>query len=125
NLHRERDLAEVLAGAQDAPTAERVLRDGRNPGEEDVEAVAVLALADDGRTGGDLVSLHQLSELRQGLAGELREETDTRELGHARRDVSGAHGSLRKPRAGKGAGNREVPHALKKKGVARGKHGFP
>src|SRR5439155_7696636 len=53
---------------------------GEHPREHDVEAVAVLALGDDGSAGRDFLAPHALRELAERLAGERREQSDPRQL---------------------------------------------
>ena len=92
DVHRERDLPEELAGAEDAALAERGLRYAGDPREEHVEAVAGVALAHDHGSGCDFVALHPVGELREGLAGQRPEQADARELRHGRGDVPRRHG---------------------------------
>src|SRR4029453_12186612 len=70
----------------------RALRDGCETGQEDVEALAVLALPHDGRARRELVAAHAVREPRERLPGELREEPDPGQLRHARRYVTRRHG---------------------------------
>ena len=82
---------------QDVPPAHRAVRDRQHPGEDDVEAVALLALAHDRGTRCDLLALHLLRQLRERLAREAREQLDPRELvrcrGRARHYSSGSPGA--------------------------------
>ena len=80
-------------GLEDAPLAERRLRDARNAGEKDEETIAGLALADQHRAGRDLLALHAVGELAERLAGQAGEQPDARELGHGRGDVARRHRS--------------------------------
>src|SRR5215210_3162608 len=55
DVHRERDLAEVVARPQDAPRTERAhVADREQPGEDDVEAVSLSTLEDGRLAGGYL-----------------------------------------------------------------------
>src|SRR5204862_2933844 len=47
HVHRKRDLAEVVARLQNAPGAQILLADGEDPREDEIEALARVALADD------------------------------------------------------------------------------
>src|SRR5581483_5561429 len=58
----------------------RAVRDREHAAEDDVEAVARLALAHERRSRRDLLALHSLRELREHLAGKPGEELDAREL---------------------------------------------
>jgi CubicO group peptidase (beta-lactamase class C family) len=78
--HRRRDLAEVLAGTKEAAGADVALADREDTGEEHVEAVAGLTLADEDRAGRDLLALHAAREPSQRLARQAREQLDTVEL---------------------------------------------
>src|SRR5205807_5974339 len=80
HVHGQRDLAEVVAGPQDTPRAERGLTDREHPGQDDVEAVAVLSFLDHGAAGRYLLTAHLLSEPDQRLAGELGEQADALQL---------------------------------------------
>src|SRR3979490_2429881 len=68
DVHRERDLAEVVAGPQDAPRAERRLAYREHPAQHHVEALAAVALADDRLARRDLLAAHAGGELRQLLS---------------------------------------------------------
>jgi 8-oxo-dGTP diphosphatase len=93
DIHGERDLAEVLPGAEDPPATEGALRDRGQSREKDVEALAIVSLADDRGPGRHLVPAHAVRELRQRLAWKLGEEADARQLRHARRYMSRRHGN--------------------------------
>src|SRR6185436_7361610 len=73
------------------PLAALLLRDVQHPGEHDVEPVARLALADDRRSGQDLLPLQPPRELREALAGQAREELDAGQLMDGRRNVARTH----------------------------------
>ena len=62
DVHEERHLAEVAAGAQHRTLAPLVLRGAQEPGEHDVEPVALLALRDDALAGREVAPLHPLAE---------------------------------------------------------------
>ncbi len=51
-----------------------------HPGEDDVEALARLALADDRGAGSDLLAHHLLGELPERLSGQAGEQLDAGEL---------------------------------------------
>ena len=91
DAHRQRHLAEVVAGPEQRPLAPRVLRDRQQPAEHDVEARAELALADDLGPGGHVLAVHRRRQLRQLLAGQLREQADPRQLGDRRGREARAH----------------------------------
>ena len=77
NVQRERDLAEVVTGAEDGARAKLALADGEEPGEDDVEAVTVVALLNRSRSGGNILPPHLLCELRKHFAWERVEELDS------------------------------------------------
>ena len=95
NVHRQRDLAEELAGAKDPSLAERRLGNGRDAREQDEEAIAGLALPDEHGSGRHLFPLHAVGEGAELLAGELGEEPDTGELRHGCRYVARRHAQYR------------------------------
>ena len=68
------------------------------PGDQHVEAVAGLALADERRARRDLFAAHPVGELGERLAGQSREQPDARELGHGRGNVPRRHAAVRYPR---------------------------
>ena len=80
HVHRRRDLAEVVAGPEHATCAEVALADGQDSGEEDVEAVVGVALADEDRARRDLLALHALPEPGERLARQPGEQLDPGEL---------------------------------------------
>src|SRR3982750_2379176 len=79
NPHRRRDLTEVVAGPQHPARAQRVL-DREHPGEDDIEAVALLAFAHDDRPRRDLLALHSLAEPHERLARQPREQPNALQL---------------------------------------------
>src|SRR4051812_34851199 len=87
------DLAEGVPPPEHGARAPRGLGDREHPVQDDVEAVAVLALADDRRPRGDLLAAHLLGELEQPLAGDPGEERRAGELVHRRGDEAWAHSS--------------------------------
>src|SRR5690348_12916543 len=74
DVHRQRDLAEVVAGPEDASRAHRALADDQHPGEDDVKALAALAFDDRRLAGRDLLAVHPARELHQPLARQLGKE---------------------------------------------------
>ena len=65
------------------------------PGEDDVEAVARLALADDGLSGRHVLALHPPGERHELLAGQAGEELDAGQLVDGRGNVARAQARLR------------------------------
>src|SRR5581483_8454739 len=80
DVHRERNLAEVVAGTQHTARPERFLGDREHPGEDDEEPVGVVALADDRGPRRELLPPHPRGQQRERLAGQLGEQRDAREL---------------------------------------------
>src|SRR5439155_2946634 len=80
HVHRQRDLAEVVAGTQDLPGPHDARGHREHAREDDVEAVAPVALSDDRPTGRDLLALHAPPQLHERLARKPGEELDPREL---------------------------------------------
>src|SRR6266508_4696818 len=63
NVHRARDLAEVVAGPQHPPRHRAEVRDREHAVQDDVEAIPLLAL-DDGRLAArDFLAAHPLRKL--------------------------------------------------------------
>lgn len=93
-MHRERHLAEVVAGPENRPRSQTALLGHCEDAVQDhVEAIALVAL-DDGRLArGDLLAAHPLRELSEPLAGQLREQRDLRELVGGGRGAR-AHGTI-------------------------------
>src|SRR5262249_43350761 len=74
-----RDLPEVVAGTEHAARAEVALADGEHAGEDDVEAVAGVALAHEHGAGRDLFPLHASREPAEDLAREPGKQLDAGE----------------------------------------------
>ena len=75
-MHRQGDLAEIVARSQYALSAAAPLADREHPVEDDVEAVAGLSLRDDARARRDLFPCHVLCKAGKRLAGKRREQPD-------------------------------------------------
>src|SRR6266511_1086307 len=99
NVHRERNLAEVVARPQHPPRHRAKVRDREHAGQDDVQAITLIAF-DNGRlAAGDFLAAHPLRKLDELLAGELREQADARQLSLSRGYVPRAHGrSMRRAR---------------------------
>jgi 8-oxo-dGTP diphosphatase len=90
-VHREGNLAEVLAGSQDPPIPERRLGHGCETRDQHVETVAGLTFPDEHGARRHLVSLHPVGELPEGFSRERGEQPNARELGDRGGDVSRRH----------------------------------
>ena len=93
HVHRQRDLAEELPGAQDAALSQRLLRNAGDAGEQHVEAVARITFAHEDRARGDILAPHPVCEISERLPGQRAEEPDPRELGHRCGNVLRRHAS--------------------------------
>src|SRR5439155_1139090 len=70
------------------PWAHALLADAEHPGEDDVEAVGRVALDDRRVSRLQLLAVHPRGQLRQLLAGQLREQAAAVQLVDRRGDVS-------------------------------------
>src|SRR5262249_10251576 len=97
DVHRQGDLAEVVAGPEHPPRAHALLADDEHAGEDNVESLAGLALDDRRLSGGDLLTAHPARQLLELLAGQLGQERAAVQLMLGCRDVTRHRGSIVPP----------------------------
>src|SRR5258705_13236419 len=93
HVHRQRDLAEIIARSQHALGPATSLADREHAAEDDIETVAVLTFRDDTGAGGNVFPDHVLSKPRKCLARKRGGQPDPRQLVLGRAGGPWAHPS--------------------------------